>query len=173
METVKAFAVVAHPDDCLIFARCYIDHYPKLDWTIVYLTYSSDDERAREVSSYWNKRSIPTVFLGFFDNIKDLETQEFNFWDKNLAIESLIATCTGAEQILTHNQDGEYGHIHHKLVHEAMQLIDVPKIYFGSQNSDLELESKFALNLDDFPIHREVLEMFDLNKSNYNFEKKK
>ena len=111
------------------------------------------------------------MFLGFFDNIKDLETQEFNFWDKNLAIESLIAACTGAEQILTHNQDGEYGHIHHKLVHEAMQLIDVPKIYFGSQNSDVELESKFALNLDDFPIHREVLEMFDLSKSNYNFEK--
>lgn len=175
METVNnSFAVVAHPDDCLIFAKCFIDNHENLNWTIVYLTYNADHPRAKEMSSYWNARSVKTIFLGFEDNYEDLLTQKLNSWDKKTAIESLVSLCSTANQILTHNQDGEYGHIHHQVVNEAMQAVAIPKIYFnspGSNSFDIELESKFAINLEDFPIHKDVLAMFDLTKSRYNFEK--
>ena len=36
---MKAVALVAHPDDCIIYASAYMDAHPEYSWTIVYLTH--------------------------------------------------------------------------------------------------------------------------------------
>ena len=64
MARLKALCVVAHPDDCVIFAWPFIEAHPEFEWTIVYLTYTFFDSRAKEIQSYWDKRGITTTFLG-------------------------------------------------------------------------------------------------------------
>ncbi len=166
---LKAYAVVAHPDDCLIYAKCLIDNYITFDWTIVYLTYNNTDLRAVEVSNYWLSRDIKTQFLGFFDMYHDLETEKLNYWHKDDAIFKIQQACKQADVILTHNKFGEYGHIHHKVVHEAVSVLAQPKIYFADNSfyTD-ELESKFDLSLNEFPLHHDVLVGCNLNTSKYN-----
>jgi LmbE family N-acetylglucosaminyl deacetylase len=162
---LKAIAAVAHPDDCVIFARPYIDAHPEYNWHIVYLTYKSMDPRAREVAAYWTARKITTEFLGFRDDYKDQKTQQFNFWSATDAMTSLINSCNAADLILTHHADGDYGHIHHKLVHNAVKKLAIDQVYFASTfNYNTRYITNNNLPLDQFPLHRDVIEQFsDIN----------
>jgi LmbE family N-acetylglucosaminyl deacetylase len=165
MGTVKAFCAVAHPDDCLIFARPYIDHHLDYEWTIVYLTYMAHEPRAREVSAYWNARNVKTEFLGFIDDYKDQQTQELNYWHGIHAEYELREACKDADLLLTHNEDGDYGHIHHKVVNAAFKLVGTKKVYFASPiNYNVRYNATADLDLEQFPEHRDVLEQFtDIN----------
>ena len=49
---MKALCLVAHPDDCVIFALSYIHNHPNLDWTICYLTYCEWEPRAKELKEF-------------------------------------------------------------------------------------------------------------------------
>ena len=162
---MKAIAVVAHPDDCVIFARPYIDAHPEYDWHIVYLTYMAHDARAQEVSAYWTARGIPTEFRGFRDDYKDQQTQQLNFWSGLDAEASINLACQGADLVLTHYEDGDYGHIHHKVVHQAVKKMAIDQVYFASTfNYNTRYIAKDNLPLDQFPLHRDVIEQFsDIN----------
>jgi LmbE family N-acetylglucosaminyl deacetylase len=159
MEPLKAYCAVAHPDDCVIFARPYIDSHPDYKWHIVYLTYMTQDPRAREVTAYWNARGITTEFLGFEDQYRDQETQQLNYWSGLDAEASLVTACKSAELVLTHNQDGDYGHIHHKVVNSAFKHFSNKKVYFASTfNYNVRYMATGNLSLDQFPLHRNVIE---------------
>ena len=41
MARIKALCVVAHPDDCVIFAKPFIDTHKQYDWNISH-TYGAD-----------------------------------------------------------------------------------------------------------------------------------
>jgi LmbE family N-acetylglucosaminyl deacetylase len=162
---LKAIAVVAHPDDCVIFARPYIDAHAEHEWHVVYLTYNSTNPRAKEVAAYWTARGVTTEFLGFQDDFKDQQTQQLNFWSATDAMTSLINACNTADLLLTHYEDGEYGHIHHKLVHRAVKKLAIDQVYFASTfNYNTRYIAKDNLPLDQFPLHRDVIEQFsDIN----------
>ena len=162
---MKAVAAVAHPDDCVIFARPYIDAHPEYNWHIVYLTYRSTDARAQEVAQYWTARGISTEFLGFQDDYKDQQTQQLNFWKGSDAEISVQVSCQDADLILTHHADGDYGHIHHKLVNQAVQKLAIDQVYFASTlNYNTRYIARDNLPLDQFPLHRDVIEQFsDIN----------
>ena len=73
--------------------------------------------------------------------------------------------CRDADLILTHNADGDYGHIHHKVVHEAVSKMATEQVYFASTfNYNTRYIAKDNLPLDQFPLHRDVIEQFsDIN----------
>lgn len=155
---MRAQVLVAHPDDCVIFARPFVDTHPEYEWSIVYLTYDYDDLRALEISRYWNSRNIPTKFLGFIDDYRDIENSELSF-SAELA-ESAIKHAVDADLILTHFEDGDYGHIHHKFVNTVANKIDIPKVYFASTFNYTDEYVTTPLDLDQFPLHRKVIEGF-------------
>lgn len=160
---LTAVCVVAHPDDCVIFAQPFIDTYPEFAWTIVYLTYSDTDERAQEISAYWNSRGIDTVFLGFVDNDIDRQTGQLNFWYGLDAIAEIRTAIKDFDLVLTHNADGEYDHIHHKLVNDAVGTTNIPTITFAfSHESAYNVEHTVSsvLDLDKLPLHRDVIAGF-------------
>jgi LmbE family N-acetylglucosaminyl deacetylase len=159
---VKAIAAVAHPDDCVIFAWPFIEAHPEFDWTIVYLTYYCTDPRGKEVREYWDKRRIKTHFLGFLDDYTDQQTQKLNFWYGMDAEVSLRLACWGADLILTHNEDGDYGHIHHKFVNNAVNgLVNIPKVYFASTfNYNTKCVVNTPVDTTELPLHKEVVEGF-------------
>lgn len=160
----KAIVAVAHPDDCVIFALPLIEKYSHFNWHIVYLTYKDTDPRAQEVRNFWNKRNISTEFLGFIDDYHDQELQKLNFWaqaDAEIAI-GYAVTRQDPVLVVTHNIDGDYGHIHHRIVHAAISVLDIPQIYFASTfNYTEEIRCRESYySLDELPLHRDVIADF-------------
>ena len=117
---MKALCVVAHPDDCIIFGYSYIYNHPEMDWTIGYLTYTAADARGQEIAAFWQRRGIPCVFLGYVDDYRDLESQQISF-DTVAARADLVALADQHDLVLTHDADGDYGHLHHVFVHDCVQ----------------------------------------------------
>jgi LmbE family N-acetylglucosaminyl deacetylase len=158
---MRGVVAVAHPDDCVIFAWPFMEAHPEFTWDIVYLTYFDKDDRAKELKAYWDKRNVPTQFLGFKDDYEDQLTQRLNFWYGIDAQASLISAIKGSALILTHNADGDYGHIHHKFVHNSIEHIDTPKVYFASTfNYNTKCTVTTPVDTTELPLHREVIEGF-------------
>lgn len=157
---MQAVALVAHPDDCVIFAWPFIEAHPEFDWTIVYLTYRDTEPRARELQAYWDQRGIPTVFLGYHDTWLDMVRGKISF-DEDRAEQDLIAVGNASDLILTHNADGDYGHIHHKFVSAATEKMVPPKVYFASTfNYNTQYAVQTPVEPTELPLHRSVIEEF-------------
>jgi hypothetical protein len=161
----KAVALVAHPDDCVIFALPFIVHYKHFDWHIVYLTYKASDDRAKEVSVFWNKRGVTTEFLGFEDDYKDNESQSLHKWQWTDAVSSISQVSSNYDLILTHNEDGDYGHIHHKVVNSGATsppLMHIPKVTFASTfnyTDEIKCDETYY-SLDELPLHKNIIADF-------------
>lgn len=157
---MKTLCVVAHPDDCIIFAWPFIETFYYFDWTILYLTYNEQDERAQEVKNFWKRRNVNTYFLGNIDTYLDMENNQISF-DTVKATEKIIEFTKDYDIILTHDSAGDYGHIHHKFVHSCVDLTKKAKIFFAKQEeSNFECNRKEVLNLEEIPLHSEVVSGF-------------
>ena len=165
---MRAVALVAHPDDCVIFAWPFIEAHPEFEWTIIYLTYTFFDPRAKEITAYWTKRGIPVGFLGMPDDWQYVKNEELGF-DPLIAKRDIINSASKYDLILTHYKDGDYGHIHHKFVNQVSQLIDKPKVYFASTfNYNTEYTVIDSVAVDELPLHSEVIVGFqDRNTGRY------
>lgn len=161
MNIINALCVVAHPDDCVIFAKPFIEQHPQFKWTILYLTYTEYDPRAREMTAYWRKRNVITVNLGFVDDYKDIENNCVSF-NSTQAVREISNISSRYDLVLTHNADGDYGHIHHKFVNGAVQSVPKPKVYFAnSQHQNMECRAISDVGLDELPLHRDVISEFE------------
>lgn len=168
MARLKALCIVAHPDDCVIFARPFIETHPKFEWRILYLTYCDFEPRGQEMANYWRSRDITTVHLGYTDTYKDMVLNKLSFNTEQAARE-IYNIGRDYDLILTHNEDGDYGHIHHQFVSKSAQLIEKPKIYFANhEQANLECRAIEDLALDELPLHKSVIKQFsDLEIGRY------
>lgn len=154
-------AMVAHPDDCVIFAYSFMYHYPQLDWTVCYLTHSHDDYRGREFFEFWQRRNIKTKFLGFTDNWEFVKNGELGF-DAKDATSSIIESINDQDLVLTHDHNGDYGHLHHKFIHDVVCKNHSHMVCFAGPNKG---NVKYSIetgvyDLSEFPQHRDVVSGF-------------
>ena len=165
---MRAVALVAHPDDCVIFAWPFIEAHPEFIWEIVYLTYRPNDPRAQELTAYWTKRNIPVSFLGQRDDWNYVQKGELGF-NPNVATEALLDAVIPFDLILTHFEDGDYGHPHHMFVSAVAKQIGIPKVYFASTfNYNKEYVVVEPVVTEELPLHKEVIEGFqDRNRGRY------
>lgn len=162
---MKAIVLVAHPDDCVIFASGYMDAHPEYEWTIVYLTHWRWHKRGREMSRYWNKRGVKTRYLGFKDHGRDLGLNGLHTWSEVEALRVLRRAALGYDLILTHNEEGEYGHPHHRVVHDAIKDFSVSKVYFSLDTNDLMYPTNIAIK--ELPRHTESILIHAKNGVSY------
>ena len=165
----KALCVVAHPDDCIIFAWPFIEQFHEFEWIILYLTYSELDDRAQEVKKFWQKRNVKTHFLGNVDTYLDMEHNQLSF-DAEQAYQDIKQFARDYDLLLTHDSWGDYGHIHHKFVHECVVAVNKPKLFFANQqDSNYECERRENLDLTEIPLHADVVSGFqDAHVGRYN-----
>ena len=158
---MKALCLVAHPDDCVIFGLSYIHDHPELDWTIGYLTYTAQDTRGAELAAFWQRRKIECVFLGFEDHWHDNEQKQFTRWTQEHAEQACWALARDFDLVLTHDQSGDYGHIHHVLVHNSVQqhphLIMFAPPGAGTVTLTVPLNT---YSLDELPLHGHIIQSF-------------
>lgn len=158
---MKAMAIVAHPDDCVIFAYSFMHHYQHFDWTVCYLTYTEQDARGAEFVKFWKARGVDTKFLGYVDDYRDLETGVCSF-DTNKATESIKQAIKDQDLILTHDHFGDYGHLHHKFICEVVADNHTYMVTFagtGKGNVKYTIEPG-VYSLDEFPLHRDIVSSF-------------
>lgn len=153
--------MVAHPDDCVIFGYPLIAN-SQAEWHICYLTYTPESDRAQEISKFWNKRNVSTEFLGCVDLWEDTVKQKLHF-DTEFYKNAIQQKVSEYDLVLTHYQDGDYGHIHHKFVHEAVKTVPVPQVYFASDfNDNLNVVIPIqSYGLDELPMHCDVIAGFE------------
>lgn len=158
--------MVAHPDDCIIFGLGYILAHPEYNWHICYLTYRSNTPRGKEISAFWQRRGVTVDFLGFADDPADIKTNQLGF-NPALARNFILSEIASADLVLTHGQDGEYGHVHHKFVHDCCRL-HPNLITFANKGTAYPVPSNYY-TLDELPIHaRAILDFVDpTNQINY------
>ena len=160
---MKALCLVAHPDDCVIFGLSYIHHHPEHDWTIGYLTYTNRDPRGAELAAFWQRRSIGTVFLGFEDHWHDNEQKQFTRWTEERAKRACWNLAKDFDLVLTHNETGDYGHIHHVLVHNSVQwhphLVTFAPPGAGTVTHTVPLDT---YKLDELPMHGDIIAGFHI-----------
>jgi LmbE family N-acetylglucosaminyl deacetylase len=164
---MKCLLMVAHPDDCIIFAWHYIMTHLDDQWHICYLTYKETDPRGAEIKKFWQSHGIKTSFLGFTDNFNDIVTNNLSF-DSAQARTLIENKCAEYDLILTHNERGDYGHIHHSFVHECVPKENKTVVCFGTadvHNKTCTTHKQYDLNA--LPLHREVIVGFGFRKTNY------
>lgn len=180
---IRGLVLVAHPDDCLIFAHKFIRAYRKWEWDIVYLTHSMDTARGLEVYKYWRRvEGVSLHFLGFEDNVKDLESNKASFSPRQVWTRlSKVINPHSYKFVLTHNKWGEYGHPHHRVAHYTAHdfMSNISQIYFHGDS--IEEHDKFKgkflhkeivydntpFTAEMFPLHWGVMRTFDLARSMY------
>jgi LmbE family N-acetylglucosaminyl deacetylase len=162
---MKALCLVAHPDDCVIFAYSYIYNRPDLDWTIGYLTYTDSDPRGREMAAFWQRRGVGTVFLGFEDWWEDDVQKQFTRWPSEAAATACWNLARDYDLVLTHDADGDYGHIHHKLVHDAV-VRHYNVVTFAPHNQGTVVLSvpPDTYSLDELPLHGSIIQSFHIEQ---------
>ncbi len=156
---MKALCMVAHPDDCVIFAYSYIYNHPDLDWQICYLTYCEWEPRARELKEFWKRRNITCIFLGYTDDYRDIENKKISF-NAEQARREIGNIIQRYDIVLSHDQEGDYGHIHHEFVHDCVKhhprLITFAK---PGEGTTYTIPSG-TYSLDELPMHGDIVKSF-------------
>ena len=158
---MKATVMVAHPDDCVIFAYSFMNHYPQLVWTVCYLTYTEQDVRGREFANFWRQRGVSTKFLGYVDDYRDIEAKEISF-DTKAAAKDIKEAIQDQDIVLTHDHNGDYGHLHHVFVNQTVCQNHNQVVCFAGPGQG---NVKYAVDpgvysLDELPLHRDVIAGF-------------
>lgn len=158
---MKAIAMVAHPDDCVIFAYSFMHAYPELEWTVCYLTYKADDDRGSELKAFWDRRGIDTRFLGYVDDWHDIENKQISF-DEARAWIDIQEAVSESNIVLTHDSAGDYGHLHHVFVHDAVADYHPNIITFaGVGRGNIKYSVPVGTyTLDELPNHGSVITGF-------------
>ena len=158
---MKAMAMVAHPDDCVIFAYSFMHHYAMFDWTVCYLTYTDQDQRGREFAEFWARRNVQTKFLGFTDSWNLVKNGSLGF-DRTQATHAIKHAIADQDLIVTHDFRGDYGHLHHEFVSTVVSDNHTRMVCFagpGQGNVKYTIEPG-TYSLDELPLHRDIIASF-------------
>lgn len=156
---MKALCLVAHPDDCVIFGYSYMHNHPEYSWTICYLTYAEWDARGREFKKFWQQRGVSCVFLGYTDDYHDIENKKISF-NTEQARREIGNIIKPYDLVLTHDELGDYGHIHHVFVHDSAKHHPKLVTFARPGEGTTYTVPSGTYSLDELPLHREIIQGF-------------
>lgn len=131
--------IVAHPDDELIFGGSEL--IKEKGWKVICVTNGSSNS----VNIFGNKNINRTdEFISLMDHLQcayeiwDFEDNGFNCnWSYSVLYNKIYEAINEKEyqKILTHNLDGEYGHIQHKFIGKVVYQMHPKNLYvFGKDH---------------------------------------
>lgn len=136
LEKTKKLMIVAHPDDETLWGG---SHLLEDDYLVVCITCRQNRTRIKEFKKVMKKTNDQYIMLGYPDKIlgirsnwKQEENQIYNDIEKIMSLKNW-------DFIVTHNEEGEYGHIHHIKTNQI-----VTRVYNDSNiESDLYFFGKY------------------------------
>lgn len=127
--------IVAHPDDELLWGG---GHLIDDDYMVLCITRGNDPIRSNEFKTVLNETGDKGLILSYPDKVGKKRSR-WTFWKKD--IEKDIQTVINYkdwDEIVTHNEKGEYGHRHHIMTHELVAQacdelnVNARQMYFGT-----------------------------------------
>lgn len=113
IDAIDKVMIVAHPDDETIWGGA---HLASERYLVVCITNGKNKKRTEEfISAVTKNGSIPLI-LDYPDKELNIRSRWFGYEDDIKRDISTVLAYKDWSQIVTHNPDGEYGHIHHKKV---------------------------------------------------------
>lgn len=112
LSSIDNVMIVAHPDDETFWAGSYLE---KEDFLVICLTNGDNEVRKNEFQTAMKATNDYGIILNYPDNPNHVIS---NWAKEKKSIEkdiSYILHYKKWKKIVTHNPDGEYGHIHHKM----------------------------------------------------------
>nr|WBF70746.1 putative n-acetylglucosaminyl phosphatidylinositol deacetylase [Megavirus caiporensis] len=132
--------IVAHPDDETIFGGRYL--IENHGWKVVCVTNASSKSNNKLSLKKYDRTKD---FIYIMDKLKcqyeiwDYEDNKFNAnWNKNKFLTQIKNLFSEKKYkiILTHNLDGEYGHIQHKYISRLIHDINPKNLYVFHLNEN-------------------------------------
>lgn len=115
--TAKKVMFVAHPDDETLWgsAALYQDKY-----LVVCVTCGTSKKRVLEFKEVMFLTEDDFIMLGYPDLVKGKKSNWEKEWDNINSDIQKILSLKDWDLVVTHNPDGEYGHIHHKMTNKIV-----------------------------------------------------
>lgn len=145
VSSIHNVMIVAHPDDEILWGG---EQLLKDDYLVICLTNGDNKVRREEFEKAMKETKDYGIILNYPDNPHKVKSK----WEKEKkGIKEDIAYILGYKKwnkIVTHNPDGEYGHIHHKMtskmVSDESKKADLTNqlLYFGKYYKKDDLVSK-------------------------------
>lgn len=170
IKDIQNVMIVAHPDDETLWAG---DHIRKNKYLIVCLTNEDNSTRKKEFMKAMELTGNYGIILNYPDNPKHIKSN----WKKvKGSIRKDIEYVLNYKKwssIVTHNPDGEYGHIQHKftsmlVTNECAKLNNTDKLYyfekFYKPKYILEKNPRETLNEQDIQMKKHLMNSIYLSQ---------
>lgn len=135
---------VAHPDDeILSMGNFLLNHSDGL--LVICMTNGGNRIRLKEFTSLMKDLNIEYQIWSFKDGL-NVKWNEKKVLKK---IENVVQKKNDWEMVLTHNQDGDYGHFQHKEVYRLVRLSYSKPNLFTPVRRELLRSSEYKLSLEE------------------------
>ena len=157
----KNLMVVAHPDDDLLFGGTEL---MKDDYVVVCVTCGTSKTRLKEFKRMMNYFGDEYITLGYPDLVEGKKSEWTDEYDLITRDVKNIINLKEWDKIVTHNPDGEYGHIHHKMTNRIVTGLtnDKSKLYYFNKTYSTKYykENNISKTLDEEMCNKKR-ELFD------------
>ena len=129
LETTSNLMIIAHPDDESLWGGV---HLLKDNYFVVCVTCGVSEERKLEFEEAMKYTDDKYISLNYPDKTNGERDNWIKYYDDiKYDLEGII-NYKDWDKIVTHNPDGEYGHIHHELLNKMVTSIvmDKSKLYY-------------------------------------------
>ncbi|MDO4369247.1 MAG: PIG-L family deacetylase [bacterium] len=154
-KDVDYLIIVAHPDDETLWS---FNTLYKNKCLVVCITCGRNKTREKEIEKVVKKTDDKLLSLGYTDKFLNHRSKWFiskNEIKKDL---STIINLKRWKGIITHNKDGEYGHIHHKMIHNMVKGYKNYSVsYFGKYYSKNNINKINAKSIEKYRLDDDVL----------------
>lgn len=176
----KNLMIVAHPDDETFWGA---NELIENDYLVVCITCGCVDKRVKEFKKVMAKTHDEYIMLGYPDVTNKKKDNWKTSYDKIAKDLEDIINSKDWDKILTHNPEGEYGHIHHKMTNKIVTGL-APKdnlYYFGKYYKPCNLKDAELTSISEENYNYKMTELvteyksqkkaYDLFKHMFKYEK--
>lgn len=130
IQSTTKLMIVAHPDDDIIWGG---SHLIDDDYLVVCITCGTNQTRVKEFEKVMDATNDDYIMLGYPDKTNGKRDNWSSVYDKITNSLKSIIDYKDWDTVVTHNPEGEYGHIQHRMTSKIVTSLANKEnlMYFG------------------------------------------
>ena len=125
--TAKKLMIVAHPDDEVLWG---LSELVNDQYFVVCITCGSRYDRVKEFERVMKYLNTDYIMLDYPDKVNGERSDWKSEYSSITNDLKRIITYKKWDKVVTHNKEGEYGHIHHKMTNKIVTGISTDNLYY-------------------------------------------